>query len=311
MPSLSRCDVCLALIACLLLAYSSGGLSSQRTVEEEHKFSHDLRCSVQTERRQWNRNTETIITGTIENLTDGRFELEVDPVLYLSSRTSGEMGDKFWAPVDLLHDSPIRTDKHDDGVGVSIVPLPIQLRFKNKDDKIDFRIDAQHLLWAKQISSVWPSSALFSTVKSDDYDLQLVLETDNGRVESPKVTISIDASKPPDKQQSSGPEQQRSNASPVQETETPHSIARAMFPNAPEKAQSAGCFRGLKPTMSIATVVQKCGRPDEELGSGIYIFVWHLPDGSTISIGTTTLERIGDVRYTDPSGKNSSLLHGK
>jgi hypothetical protein len=51
-----------------------------------------------------------------------------------------------------------------------------------------------------------------------------------------------------------------------------------MFPNAPEKAQSAGCFRGLKPTMSINSVVQKCGRPDEELGSGLYIFVWHFSD---------------------------------
>lgn len=115
----------------------------------------------------------------------------------------------------------------------------------------------------------------------------------------------------PDKQQSSGSEQQGSAASPLHETETPQSIGGAMFPNAPEKAQSAGCFRELKPTMSIDSVVQKCGRPDEELGSGIYIFVWHLSDGSTISIGTSSLQRIGDVRYTGPSGKSSSLLHGK
>jgi len=197
MRSLFRYDVCLSVITCLLLAYHSGGLSGQRTVEEKHKFNHDIRCLVQTERRRWNRNTETIIFGTIVNLTDGPLELDVDPALYLSSRTSSEMGDKFWAPVDLLHDSPIGTDKHADGVGVSIKPRPIRLQFKSKDDKTDFRIDAQHLLWAKEISSVWPSSALFSTVKSDDYDLQLVLETDNGRVESPKVKISIDASRPP------------------------------------------------------------------------------------------------------------------
>jgi hypothetical protein len=108
------------------------------------------------------------------------------------------MRDKFWAPVDLFHGNPIDTDKRDvGGVGVSIEARPIRLQFKNKDDKIDFRIDAQHLLWAKEISSVWPSSALFSTVKSGDYDLQLVLETDKGRVESSKVKISIDASKPP------------------------------------------------------------------------------------------------------------------
>jgi hypothetical protein len=76
-----------------------------------------------------------------------------------------------------------------------------------------------------------------------------------------------------------------------------------MFPNGPEKAQSVACFRALKPEISMDAVVQKCGRPDEELGSGIYIFVWHLVDGSTVSIGTPTLEKIRDIRYTDASGK--------
>jgi hypothetical protein len=131
------------------------------------------------------------------NLTDGPLELEAGPALYLSSRTSSETGDKFWAPVDLLHDSPIGIDKRYGGVGIGIEPRPIHLRFKNKNNKIDFRIDARHLLWAKEFSSGWPSSGLFGTAKSDDYDLQLVLETDNGRVESLKVKISIDASKPP------------------------------------------------------------------------------------------------------------------
>jgi hypothetical protein len=82
-------------------------------------------------------------------------------------------------------------------VSISIEPRPIHLQFKDKGDKIDFRIDVQHLLWAKEISSVWPSSSLFSTVKSGDYDLQLVMETENGRVGSAKVKISIDASKSP------------------------------------------------------------------------------------------------------------------
>src|ERR1700688_1569965 len=196
MPSLSRCDVCL--VTCFLLAYSTGGLSRQTKVEEKHKFNDDILCAIQAEHRQWNRKTETIVSGTIDNLTDGPLELEVEPAFYLSSRSSSEMGDKFWAPVDVLHDKPIGVDKHDvGGGGVSIEPRPIHLQFKNKADKIDFRIDAQHVLWAKEISSIWPSSGLFSTVKSDDYDLQLVMETDNGRVESPKLKISIDATKPP------------------------------------------------------------------------------------------------------------------
>ncbi|SRR5258706_569159 len=194
-----RCLIFGVIFVLLLRAdLSSFSLSGQTRVEEKHTFNHDIRCVVQTERRQWNRNTDAIISGTIENRTEGPLELEVDPALYLSSNTSSEMRDKFWAPVDLFHGNPIDTDKRDvGGVGVSIEARPIRLQFKNKDDKIDFRIDAQHLLWAKEISSVWPSSALFSTVKSGDYDLQLVLETDKGRVESSKVKISIDASKPP------------------------------------------------------------------------------------------------------------------
>jgi hypothetical protein len=91
----------------------------------------------------------------------------------------------------------------------------------------------------------------------------------------------------------------------------PERIARAMFPNGPEKAQTVACFRALKQEMSIYEVVRKCGRPDEELGSGIYIFVWHLAGRSTVSIGTPSLEKIWDVRYTDPTGKTSSLLGTK
>src|SRR5207245_2574349 len=155
-------------------------------------------------------------------------------------------------------------------------------------DSIHFRIDVQHLLWARQISSVWPSSAFFSTLKSGDYDLQLVLETDKGRVETPNVNISIDV-----------------EAETFQDQA--RDIARAMFPNAPEKTQNVGCFRSLKRGMSIDAVVQKCGRPDEEAGSGIYIFVWDFADGSRVSIGTPYRNSICDVRYKDPSVKWSVL----
>jgi hypothetical protein len=199
MPSLSRCYVCLAVLTCFF-ACSFGGLSGQTPVEEEHKFDHNIRCVIQTERRQWNRTTEAGVSGTIENLTDGPLEMEVDPTLYLSSRTVSEMGDKYWAPADFLHDGPISTKKRAIGTdkkAEGIEPVPIRLQFKSKGDKIDFRIDAQHLLWAKVIWSGWPSLHLFSIVKSGDYDLLLVLETGNGRVESPKVRVSIDASKPP------------------------------------------------------------------------------------------------------------------
>src|ERR1700722_10923845 len=196
MPTFSR-DLCLGVVAFFLLAHSTSGVPGQTRVEEKHKFNHDIRCAIQAEHRQWNRNTETTISGTIENLTDGPLELDLESAFYLPSTTSSEMGERFWAPADVLNDRPIGIDKHPfGGAGVSIEPRPIHLQFKNRGHKVDFRVDAQHLLWAQEISSVWASSGLFSTVKSDDYDLQLVMETDNGRVESPKVKISIDTSKP-------------------------------------------------------------------------------------------------------------------
>jgi hypothetical protein len=85
-------------------------------------------------------------------------------------------------------------------------------------------------------------------------------------------------------------------------------ITRAMFPSASDKAQNVDCFRGFSDSTSVNAVVQKCGRPDEELGSGVYIFVWHLADGSTVSVNTPYLSRIDYLRYTDASGKSVSLL---
>jgi hypothetical protein len=93
--------------------------------------------------------------------------------------------------------------------------------------------------------------------------------------------------------------------------DSPESIAKAMFPNAPDNKQDINCFRLLTGEVSVNDVVKKCGRPDQELGSGLYIFVWHMPDGSYVSIGTPYLERIGPVRLTDASGKATILPRKK
>lgn len=92
---------------------------------------------------------------------------------------------------------------------------------------------------------------------------------------------------------------------------TPQSIVMELFPNAPEKSQTAECFRSLTHKMSMYAVVQECGRPDEEIGSGLYVFVYPLHDGSTVGISTPSLTRIDYATYTDKSGKSSSLLRRK
>ena len=77
---------------------------------------------------------------------------------------------------------------------------------------------------------------------------------------------------------------------------TPQSMLEQMFPNAPKKADTVDCFRSLTPNMSIYMVVEKCGRADEETGSGLYIFVWHLRDGSTVAIGTPSQKEFTTLR---------------
>jgi hypothetical protein len=136
-----------------------------------------------------------MVLGRIENLTRGPLSVEVVPILYLSSTTSSEPTERFWAPVDLLHDGPLATDKRPldaKGTAVAIKPRPIQLRFKSKGEIFDFRIDAGNALWAKEISSVWPSLNLFSAVKSGVYELQMVLRTYDGIAKSREVAIQID-----------------------------------------------------------------------------------------------------------------------
>ncbi len=86
-------------------------------------------------------------------------------------------------------------------------------------------------------------------------------------------------------------------------------LIEEMFPHAKKKAENVRCFRSLTPAMSIQDVVQRCGRPDQEAGSGIYIFLYYLRNGSTVAIGTADLNRTDHVTYTDPTGKSESLLH--
>ena len=64
MPSLSRWGVSVAVIGCLLLAYSDGGLSGQTAVEEKHGFNRDIRCVIQAERRRWNQQVQRVADQT-------------------------------------------------------------------------------------------------------------------------------------------------------------------------------------------------------------------------------------------------------
>src|ERR1700688_2065114 len=72
---LFRYAIYMGLIAVL---FSPGESSTQTAVVEKHQFNHDIGCVIQTERNKWNRTTDAVISGTLENLTDGPLAVELD-----------------------------------------------------------------------------------------------------------------------------------------------------------------------------------------------------------------------------------------
>jgi PBP1b-binding outer membrane lipoprotein LpoB len=89
---------------------------------------------------------------------------------------------------------------------------------------------------------------------------------------------------------------------------TPSSIVKELFPNATKTVRHIGCFRSFARGISMYAVVDKCGRPDQEMGSGIGIFIYHLEDKSTVTIRYTDINHIQDIEHVDKSGKTTSLL---
>jgi hypothetical protein len=196
MASLARMEFYQPLGMLLLLLAHAASSNAQVEIEKTVRFTHAISCDIQIEHPEWNRTVEDVVLVKIENLTDNPLGVEVVPVLHLSSRTSNGTGDRFWAPVDLFHNGPLTTERHlldARGNAVAIKPRPIRLQFRNKGQVLTFRIDARNALWDKEISSVWPSLKLFSTVKTGIYELQMELETSDGNARSKEVTIHIDS----------------------------------------------------------------------------------------------------------------------
>ena len=170
---------------------------AQTKVEEHPAINHSIRCALEVQDQKWTSAAPAVVRGKIENLTEGPLEVYVQPFLYLSSKTSSAERDKYWAPVDLFRDGPLPVDKRplgQKGEGVAIKAIPIKLTFKSKHEVADFRIDARHVLWEREISSVWPSRDLFAAVEPGSYDLRLALETKSGDCESASAAVVVSTS---------------------------------------------------------------------------------------------------------------------
>jgi len=54
-------------------------------------------------------------------------------------------------------------------------------------------------------------------------------------------------------------------------------------------------------------IVRKCGIPDEHQGSGIFIFLYDMNDGSVVAIGTADLRQLMYVNQITAHGGRSLL----
>jgi hypothetical protein len=162
-------------------------LAMSTAMAQEDGTDQKIRCTIEVDSREWKRNAPAAITGTIENISDGPLDAFVTPTLYLAARGFGG-GDKYWAPVDVLKDRPLT---------VHTIPIhaitqnPLHLTFKKRGASIHFRIDAQHLLWDRTISPIWPSKKFFGVVEPDTYAVRLVLESKRSESQSNRVTVVV------------------------------------------------------------------------------------------------------------------------
>ncbi len=86
------------------------------------------------------------------------------------------------------------------------------------------------------------------------------------------------------------------------------SAEQALAQQIPPTARSIEAFRRIEPQMSMKQVVGICGVPDEDIGSGIHIYVYKLSDGSRVRIGTPDKKRLIYVVHVLPNGEARSII---
>src|SRR3989440_5379366 len=86
------------------------------------------------------------------------------------------------------------------------------------------------------------------------------------------------------------------------------STEQALAQQLPPTARTIEAFHRLKPQMSMKQVIDICGVPDEDTGSGIHIYVYKLADGSLVRIGTPDKKRLIYVVHVLPNGEARSII---
>ena len=76
----------------------------------------------------------------------------------------------------------------------------------------------------------------------------------------------------------------------------------------PPVMRSIECFNRIKAEMTMDEVIKICGLPDDDIGSGIHIYIYQLSNGSTVRIGTPDRKRLFYVVHLQPNEKAHYLI---
>jgi hypothetical protein len=82
----------------------------------------------------------------------------------------------------------------------------------------------------------------------------------------------------------------------------------ASAPAAVATARTIEIFERVTAGMSMAEVMRLCGAPDEEVGSGIFIYLYRLSDGSFVRVGTPDKERLLYVVHVHRDGTTRDIV---
>ena len=82
-------------------------------------------------------------------------------------------------------------------------------------------------------------------------------------------------------------------------------------PCASPSANTIQPFLQISSGMSFTDICRLVGLPTKDIGSGLHVFLYILEDGSTVTMGFSSLEEDAEVMYvwlTRPDGTQESLL---
>ena len=86
------------------------------------------------------------------------------------------------------------------------------------------------------------------------------------------------------------------------------STEQSLAQQIPPTARTIEAFRRIEPQMSMKQVIDICGVPDEDTGSGIHIYVYKLSDRSLVRIGTPDKKRLIYIVHVLPNGEARSII---